>query len=943
VVAGQEQGYDAFISYSHRLDATIAARLQSELQRFAKPWYRMRALHVFRDQTSLAASPHLWTTIEQALADSRWLILMASPESAGSPWVAREIAWWRAHRPISRLLVAVTAGDLAWDDGASDLDWAATTALSKEALGHAFQQEPRWVDLRWARDQESSLRSADPRLQDAVADLAAAIRQVPKDTLIGEHIRQRRRTLRAALAVAMSLVLLVALAVTAAVIAKGQRDRATAAETTATAGQLASTAITLTSSHPDLAQLFAVQAFQLDPGSPQARAALFAAVQADPQVQRFIQARGPVSTVASSADGRTLVAGTTNGWVQTWNLASFQLTSVEQLGYPVTSVAASADGTTIVAAGGPQAQAWVRGQAVRPSPAQPGALFTAAGVSPSGRFAVFASFPYLDVLNTKRHTLARVRVQGFRKVPRGRPPTVTDLAIPSDSQVVAFDGRYGSWQRIALPGLASIGVRSNAFGTGRFPAYAYALSPTGLLATHSSVAAGSRLRVWSTGPGHRAARTAHPGGRLALALTISRDGEWLASQDADGIYVSRISGRGQAAGPAQAYPGAEPIFDTSLSFLGASDSRLVSASGDLLTLWNLKQYSRIGKAARIRMPWRCGQVCPGPRLAISPDGREAVITDSNGDLLMAAGLNGSFGQMTNLARGSTQAYGYPEWVAAGHRLWVYGTKLRAMSPRAVDRSVVIRQNLHQPQYVTSSPDGKHLVEIDAAGDIRLRSTVTGRVSAPVSGPSGLAPNSGLYQRQAAANRAGTRAAVIDQASRSVYVVSTRAGTSWPVPGIKAYELAYAGERLVIQRVNGTLDLRGPDGRHVIRSVQAGTPWNYGNIAVTSGPSGPLVAEERANGQGVIADMGSGHLLGVFPIGKTSPYQQTTMAFSPGGGSLVTVTEGSDRSADGVLTQLSMSPRQWVTVACATAGHRLTRRDWQQYISATPPARLGCTG
>ena len=83
-----ERGYDAFISYSHRLDAAITARLQAELQRFAKPWYRIRALHVFRDQTSLAASPHLWTTIEEALADSSWLILMASPEwpsRAGCP------------------------------------------------------------------------------------------------------------------------------------------------------------------------------------------------------------------------------------------------------------------------------------------------------------------------------------------------------------------------------------------------------------------------------------------------------------------------------------------------------------------------------------------------------------------------------------------------------------------------------------------------------------------------------------------------------------------------------------------------------------------------------------------------------------------------------------------------------------------------------------------
>jgi hypothetical protein len=242
VAAGQERGYDAFISYSHRLDAAITARLQAELQRFAKPWYRIRALHVFRDQTSLAASPHLWTTIEEALSDSSWLILMASPESAQSGWVSREISWWRAHRPMNHLLVAVTEGELVWDETAGDLDWAATTALSKEALGHAFSEEPRWVDLRWARDQADSLRSADPRLQDAVADLAAAIRHVPKDSLIGEHIRRRHRAVRAVVAAAAALVVLLAFSLTAAFIAKGQRDRADRENTVATAGLLASTA-----------------------------------------------------------------------------------------------------------------------------------------------------------------------------------------------------------------------------------------------------------------------------------------------------------------------------------------------------------------------------------------------------------------------------------------------------------------------------------------------------------------------------------------------------------------------------------------------------------------------------------------------------------------------------------------------------------------------------
>jgi hypothetical protein len=47
---------------------------------------------------------------------------MASPESAQSGWVAKEIAWWRAHQQTSNLLVALTGGNLVWDQHAGDLD-----------------------------------------------------------------------------------------------------------------------------------------------------------------------------------------------------------------------------------------------------------------------------------------------------------------------------------------------------------------------------------------------------------------------------------------------------------------------------------------------------------------------------------------------------------------------------------------------------------------------------------------------------------------------------------------------------------------------------------------------------------------------------------------------------------------------------------------------------
>jgi len=54
VAAGQ---YDVFISYSHAADGRLAPALQSGLQRLAKPWYKPRALRVFRDDTRPRRQP----------------------------------------------------------------------------------------------------------------------------------------------------------------------------------------------------------------------------------------------------------------------------------------------------------------------------------------------------------------------------------------------------------------------------------------------------------------------------------------------------------------------------------------------------------------------------------------------------------------------------------------------------------------------------------------------------------------------------------------------------------------------------------------------------------------------------------------------------------------------------------------------------------------------
>lgn len=192
--APQEDKYQGFLSYSHAADGTLAPQLQSALHRFAKPWYRLRALRVFRDKTSLSATPSLWPSIEAALLHSEFLLLMASPDAARSHWVIRELETFLEVSGPTRVLIVLTEGELNWDAGAGDFDWLCTNAFPRLARP-IFPAEPLWVDLRPLRAAEDvSMRNPDFR--DAVARLSATLRGIPADQLIGEDIRQHRKAMR---------------------------------------------------------------------------------------------------------------------------------------------------------------------------------------------------------------------------------------------------------------------------------------------------------------------------------------------------------------------------------------------------------------------------------------------------------------------------------------------------------------------------------------------------------------------------------------------------------------------------------------------------------------------------------------------------------------------------------------------------------------------------
>ncbi|GAA2773413.1 toll/interleukin-1 receptor domain-containing protein [Nonomuraea dietziae] len=212
---------------------TASARpCATALHQFARPWYRLRALRVFCDARSLSASPGLWTTIEAALDASHCFILLASPESARSFWVLREVEHWRSLAPERPMLIVVTDGEIVWDHeaGAVRRDSDHRPCPSR-CCGASPRLHCGWTCARSALRTDLSLGS--PAFLDTVATLASALHHRPKDELVGEDVRQHRRPGGSGASPGRGLSLLTAAAVVGAVaavnsadVARAQRDRA---------------------------------------------------------------------------------------------------------------------------------------------------------------------------------------------------------------------------------------------------------------------------------------------------------------------------------------------------------------------------------------------------------------------------------------------------------------------------------------------------------------------------------------------------------------------------------------------------------------------------------------------------------------------------------------------------------------------------------------------
>jgi WD40 repeat protein len=310
--------YKAFISYSHAADGKLAPALQSALHRFAKPFYRLRALRVFRDKTSLHLTPELWPMIQAAIAQSEWFILLASPDAAQSNWVQMEVGEWRKLRGGTgeRLLIVQTEGEIGWDDAANDFDWSLTTALPPNLKG-AFKREPFYADLRWART-STDLSLRNPQFLDDVGTIAAALHGKSKDEMIGSDIRQHRVFKSVAAAVGVLLLTLAAGATAAAVYANHQRQEAERESRIAFSRELAASSAAQLDTDPDLSVKLALEALRVSP-TQQAEGALRESL-ARHRVLAVMSLKGRIDAGALRRDGRMFAAGGHDKIVRVWDV-----------------------------------------------------------------------------------------------------------------------------------------------------------------------------------------------------------------------------------------------------------------------------------------------------------------------------------------------------------------------------------------------------------------------------------------------------------------------------------------------------------------------------------------------------------------------------------------------------------------------------------------------
>ena len=891
--------YQAFISYSHASDAQLAASLQSSLTRFAKPWYRLRTMRIFRDQTSLSANPALWHSIEQALGEAEYFLLLASPLSAKSTWVQQEVQWWLQHRSVEKLVIVLTDGVILWDNQTADFDWEKTTAIPSSLKG-AFPSEPLYADFRAAKV-NGKYQNSDPAYRSALLDVAAPLLGRPKDELDGEDIRQHRKAERTAWA---AVVFIVVLAIAAAVGLNMAHQRQKIAASRA----LASAA----TSHPadrSLALLLSLESRRIA-DTVEARRSLVAALQSMPHAEAFLWGHtDSVTKAVFSPDGQTVLSTGWDNRIIFWSVATHQL-----IGQPIAgpkglvSVAFSPDGSRFATTASGSVVIW-NTQTRQPVGAplkQANENFIHVAFSSSGRLVAASTDPYGG--HPGRIFIWDVANQQLI----GEPVEGTNLAFSPDDALLAV-GRYKD--------VILYDLRSHREITRPLTGHTKTISVVAFSPDGSLVASGSEdttVMVWDVKSQEQLGTLEGHTGTVTSLLFGAREAD-LISGSSDGTVILWSLDDGKA-------------IDTPIKDFGASISSIFAAPDgrlralaldkDRAILLNVNDDPALGR--RIKAP-----DSGSSNLAFSPDGRFLVSSGEFGDIAewdVASGqpngepLSGHERQVTSLAYSADGKLLMSGSMDGTVIFWDTATHKALGPPSKVHRSPVWS--------VAFNPGGKTAVSAGDAElifwDLATRKPIGSptrsqkdRIWALAFSPDGnllvSAGNTLVVDLWKDGQQTQPASTLGTAASRDDFEI-TPVGVSFSPDGAL---LATSTREHSVTLWN-------------VKTSQPVQPLLYGHTEAVASVAfrrdGKLLATGSADGEIRLWDVDSHELLGTVSAQQDD---LKSVVFSPSNGTLASVGKGDS------IVFWDMDFESWGSRACRLANRNLTPTEWNTYFGSSP--------
>ena len=927
LVAGDR--FHVFISYARAASSELALDVQTGLERFAKPWNKLRAVRVFRDDASMSANTALWTTIQRALQESEWFVLLATPHAAASEYVNNEVAWWVTHKGAHRLLLVHAAGTIAWDRAAGDFR-AASDAIPP-ALKGAYEEEPRWVDFTWY-GRPGSLRRADPRFVERIADLSAAIRGIERDILLGENVRQHRKTrrlTRAAIA-ALSVLLVIALGAGGVAFvqrseAVRQRDAATEQSLIARTRQLAATAVNRADTDLQSGLLLAATAYRTRP-EYQTTQALHEVVSATPQLVGFYDFGEPITTVDGTPDVKVLAAGTESGKVYRLDRAAGAPTEVMNLGATIEFAAVSDDGKTVAASatkynenGLPasfHSVMWEDGKLIDLPDIQLLAM------SPSGR-TVAGLLPEADV---RSDDILEIASNGTQTTVPTSDSAISWVALPDDN-VVVWVSAFGDFTRASVDGKRTEKTVFTPWGNAMFGGD---LSSNGSRLTYST--GGDEIGVWNFAepllPEYGDATLSGVTGNAIISdIALDADGTRMATSADGSIFVSDVRARGQSSVFTELHGAGENPH--SLRFL--TDDVVLSASRSNAALWDLSKTTPLVTTMQTELTSDCS-ACPPPRVIVSPDADKVLVVNNE--------ISGA--TVVNLATGYSRAqYEISEppteieavFEALPAMVWLDRDHVFAYDTVAGKAWILSGDKVDQIDKRMSLPPIGEAIRTVLLGD----------------GTVALAAESKLVFVDPDTAQVSTADANADTiTSDGAYAVGFEPSSPSGPTTVKIVDVKSLKTIQSVQ-VDGTLlnFAEHSDGAlRLLREVGAGdTPIDTELLALSLrdgtlrsvGRLGTAIIPERvastsdnlyAEGAGEIVaySLHDATQLSLIPV-RSAPRAPNGVGVSPDGRTLV--VESTPAQA---ILRLPVSPDAWVTRACETAGRPITGEDLESIAS-----------